>query len=40
MLDLYSGMPITEKADIFALGCLTYQLLFFQAPFNPDLQLD
>ena len=29
-LDLYSSFPITEKVDIFALGCIIYTLLFFK----------
>lgn len=34
MVDLYSGKNITIKADIWALGCLLYKLLFFNLPFG------
>lgn len=34
MIDLYSGTPITTKADIWALGCLLYKLCFFTLPFG------
>lgn len=34
MIDLYSGIPITTKADIWALGCLLYKLCFFILPFG------
>ncbi|GLH05540.1 Putative glycogen synthase kinase-3 homolog [Gryllus bimaculatus] len=34
MVDLYSGRPITTKADIWALGCLLYKLCFFSLPFG------
>ena len=39
-IDLYSGLPITEKVDVFALGCLIYTLLFFRSPFDADLTLE
>jgi serine/threonine protein kinase len=26
--DLLSGFPITEKVDIYALGCLAYEVVF------------
>ncbi|CAN0052337.1 unnamed protein product [Lampetra fluviatilis] len=34
MVNLYSGIPITTKADIWALGCLLYKLCFFSLPFG------
>ena len=34
MVDVYSGKPITTKADIWALGCLIYKLCFFSLPFG------
>jgi cyclin G-associated kinase len=37
---LYSGFPIGERVDIWALGCIVYTLLFFTSPFNPKEKLD
>ncbi|KAB0791983.1 hypothetical protein PPYR_13944 [Photinus pyralis] len=34
MVDMYCGIPITTKADIWALGCLLYKLCFFTLPFG------
>ncbi|XP_005095146.1 BMP-2-inducible protein kinase [Aplysia californica] len=34
MVDLYGGIPISTKADIWALGCLLYKLCFFTLPFG------
>lgn len=34
MIDLYAGLNITTKADIWALGCMLYKLLFFTLPFG------
>jgi len=34
MVDVYSGNPITIKADIWALGCLLFKLCFFTLPFG------
>ena len=35
--DLYSGSPITEKVDIWAIGCLLYILCFHKQPFESRL---
>mmetsp|Transcript_1454 Transcript_1454/g.4955 ORF Transcript_1454/g.4955 Transcript_1454/m.4955 type:complete len:798 (-) Transcript_1454:63-2456(-) len=34
MCDMYSDFPITEKSDIWALGCILYKLCFFNGPFE------
>ena len=34
MVDLYANRPITEKADVWALGCLLYKLCFMVHPFE------
>ncbi|KAM9743056.1 AP2-associated protein kinase 1 isoform 8-T8 [Menidia menidia] len=34
MVNLYGGVVITTKADIWALGCLLYKLCFFTLPFG------
>lgn len=34
MIDLYSGLNITTKSDIWALGCLLYKICFFSLPFG------
>ncbi|XP_019961315.2 BMP-2-inducible protein kinase isoform X2 [Paralichthys olivaceus] len=34
MINLYAGIAITTKADIWALGCLLYKLCFFALPFG------
>jgi len=34
MIDVYTGQPITIKADIWALGCLLYKLCYFSLPFG------
>lgn len=34
MVDLYAGHNVTVKADIWALGCMLYKLLFFTLPFG------
>ena len=39
-IDLFSGFPINQQVDIFALGCLLYTLLFFKSPFDPDIVLE
>jgi serine/threonine protein kinase len=40
LLDLYSGYPITEKIDVFALGCVMYWLLYNRSAFEEELKLD
>ncbi|GKT34892.1 hypothetical protein ADUPG1_008159 [Aduncisulcus paluster] len=37
MCDLYSGFPITEKTDIWALGILLYKLAFFCTPYDNEV---
>jgi serine/threonine protein kinase len=37
MVDVYSGLAITSKADIWALGCLLYKLCFFTNPFGESI---
>ncbi|XP_059192393.1 AP2-associated protein kinase 1-like isoform X4 [Centropristis striata] len=34
MVNLYGGMTITTKADIWAMGCLLYKLCYFTLPFG------
>ena len=38
-LDLFSGFPITEKVDVWALACVMYTLMFFKPPFNQGEKL-
>ncbi|CAF3385588.1 unnamed protein product [Rotaria socialis] len=37
MIDLYSRLPITLKADIWAMGCLLYKLMFNTMPFGDSI---
>lgn len=39
MLDLYQNFPINEAGDIWALGCLLYQLCFAEHPFEDSAKL-
>ncbi|GAB1607107.1 cyclin-G-associated kinase-like isoform X3 [Argonauta hians] len=39
MLDLYQNFPINEAGDIWALGCLLYQVCFNQHPFEDSAKL-
>lgn len=36
MIDLYRGLPIDEKADIWALGCFLYKLCYYTTPFEAN----
>jgi len=35
MLDLYAEKPVTEKVDVWALGCMFYKMAFFTDAFSP-----
>lgn len=37
MIDLYAERSITTKADIWAMGCLLYKLMFFTLPFGESI---
>lgn len=37
MVDLYAEKNITTKADIWALGCLLYKLMYFTLPFGESV---
>lgn len=37
MVDFYMGENISTKADIWALGCLLYKLMFFTLPFGESI---
>ena len=37
MVDLYSRVPITLKADIWAMGCLLYKLMYNTMPFGESI---
>ncbi|XP_052833700.1 cyclin-G-associated kinase-like [Octopus bimaculoides] len=39
MLDLYQNFPINEAGDIWALGCLLFQLCFAEHPFEDSAKL-
>ncbi|XP_037685106.1 cyclin-G-associated kinase isoform X2 [Choloepus didactylus] len=39
IVDLYSNFPISEKQDIWALGCILYLLCFRQHPFEDGARL-
>lgn len=39
MVDLYSNIPVTEKADIWALGCVLFFLCFMEHPFEDSAKL-
>uniref|UniRef100_A0A915JAG3 Protein kinase domain-containing protein n=1 Tax=Romanomermis culicivorax TaxID=13658 RepID=A0A915JAG3_ROMCU len=39
MLDLYQNLPINEKVDIWALGCVLYYLCYLQHPFEDSAKL-
>ena len=37
MIDLYSRIPITLKADIWAMGCVLYKLMYNTMPFGDSI---
>lgn len=37
MVDLYAEKPITTKADVWAMGCLLYKLMYFTLPFGESI---
>lgn len=37
MVDFYNAEPISTKADVWALGCLLYKLMFFKTPFGESI---
>lgn len=37
MVDLYAEKNITTKADVWAMGCLLYKLMFFTLPFGESI---
>ncbi|KAK7205167.1 hypothetical protein BZA70DRAFT_175345 [Myxozyma melibiosi] len=39
MVDVYRGLPIDEKSDIWALGVLLYKLCYYTTPFEEQGQL-
>ncbi|XP_067938302.1 cyclin-G-associated kinase-like isoform X2 [Watersipora subatra] len=39
MLDLYQNFPITEAQDIWALGCVLYQMCFMTHPYEDSAKL-
>ena len=39
-MDLSSGFPISEKVDVFGLGCLIYHMLFFRPPFDSEMYVE
>jgi protein-serine/threonine kinase len=34
MIDLYSGLPLDERSDVWALGCMLYGLAYHKHPFQ------
>ena len=38
-LDLFSGFNINQKVDIWALGCITYTLMYHKPPFEEGQKL-
>lgn len=37
MVDIYAEKNITTKADVWAMGCLLYKLMFFTLPFGESI---
>ena len=34
MVDLYTGLPLDERVDVWALGCMLYGLAYHKHPFQ------
>ena len=39
MVDLYQRLPISEKVDVWSLGCILYTMAFCAHPFPDGSQL-
>lgn len=38
-IDLYKGLKLTPKVDVWALGCIMYTLMYFKPPFQDGEKL-